>query len=43
MLKKPLPCLSNKCTCLSPVQRGLILFEKRDIELAKKLEQAFPD
>jgi MoaA/NifB/PqqE/SkfB family radical SAM enzyme len=42
-LKEPLPCLATKCTCLLPVSRGLILFETKDIKLAKKIEQAFPD
>jgi MoaA/NifB/PqqE/SkfB family radical SAM enzyme len=40
-LKKPLPCLSNKCICLLPVLKGLILFEKRDAKLAKRIEKIF--
>jgi MoaA/NifB/PqqE/SkfB family radical SAM enzyme len=41
-LKEPLPCLETKCTCLLPVTQGLILFEKRDAKLAKKIEQDLP-
>jgi hypothetical protein len=41
MLKEPLPCLATKCTCLLPVMKGLILFEKRDAKLAKRIEKIF--
>jgi MoaA/NifB/PqqE/SkfB family radical SAM enzyme len=40
-LKEPLPCLATKCTCLLPVMKGLILFEKRDVKLAEKIEKTF--
>jgi len=37
LLKEPMPCLSNKCTCLLPVNWNLLEFDKYNKELANKI------
>ena len=37
LLKKSMPCLSDKCTCLLPVAQNLLEFEKYDRKLANKI------
>jgi len=36
-LRKIMPCLSDKCTCLLPVNRGLLMFDKYNKRLADKI------
>ena len=37
-LRIPLPCLASKCTCLLPINNGLIDFENCDLELANEID-----
>jgi len=37
LLKKPMPCLSDKCTCLLPVTQNLLKFDKYNKKLANKI------
>jgi hypothetical protein len=37
-LKKPLPCLAQKCTCLLPIYKNSLM-DKYDCELAKSIER----
>jgi len=37
LLKNAMPCLSDKCTCLLPVDWGLLMFDNYNYKLADKL------
>jgi len=41
LLKKPMPCLSDRCTCLLPVNRGLLIFDKYNYKLADKMKNNY--
>jgi len=38
LLRKIMPCLSDKCTCLLPVNRGLLMFNKYNHKLADRIK-----
>lgn len=37
ILKQPMPCLSDRCTCLLPNNRGLLMFDNYNHKLANKI------
>jgi len=37
LLKNAMPCLSDRCTCLLPVNRGLLMFDNYNYKLADKI------
>jgi len=39
LLKRSMPCLTNKCTCLLPVNQGFIEFKKKNNKFAENILQ----